>query len=298
MRALLAKYSPSGHGILTAFEALPTEFTTVDGGPWKFGPPQSFDAYLSDGAVENHVTYLGTGVHEISHAYAGRMAFQLMVDRGVPHGRGAEAILADGEPWLVPYTDTYPAIEMDATYPDDARTFHYSVYIGPDVTANQSTQSQGAYGLLDELAAYYQGARTTVDLWPWVRDEAGGDEWVAINYAVALDAERRSYAQMKFFLLHYVLHAREHKPDVYAALMANETFWRAYADVDEAYAALAATIDELEPTVWAFASTRGVDIERRDGSILIGGHPQQASAAAPYRAVLAHLGEEPYRSMP
>ena len=122
-------------------------------GPYKFDPPtMKFEQYLEDGAYDRLPTLLSTCVHELGHGYGARMAFQLMVDRGEPHGDGGEAILVDGEPWLVRHTPTFPAEDMDSTFPSDARTFKYGVYIAGEQSAG-STQMFGAYGLLDEYAA-------------------------------------------------------------------------------------------------------------------------------------------------
>jgi hypothetical protein len=298
MRALLATYSPSGHAIVTTFESLPESFTLVDGGPWKVPKGEGFDSYLRDGAVENVAKYLSTAVHEITHGYTGQMGFQLLVDRGLPYGEGAQAILADGDPWLVPYTARFPSLEMDATFPADARPSRYDGYIGPDAPANLGTQVHGVYGLVDEYAAYYQGARTLVDLWPWVRDVAPADPWLAVNYAVDLDAEVAAYADFTLYILHYLVHARDHQPAVYEGVTANDGFRQAFIDVHDAYAALVVTMEELEPAAHAFAATRGVDLARRDdGALMIGSSPQQLDEVAPRRAARAYLDQEPYRSM-
>jgi hypothetical protein len=295
MRALLARYSPSGHAIVTAYEALPTRFELPEG-PYTVSSSDGFDGYFRDGAVENVATYMDTGVHEMTHGYAGRMAFQLLAERGLPFDEGAVALPIDGQPWLVRFTATYPAIEMDATFPTDARTFLYGAYVNRD-EPNLATQAYGVYGLLEELAAFYQGSRTTVDFWPWVRDEAPADGRVALNYAVALDATLAPHAEFELFILHWLLHARDHHPEIHAAVMANDEFRRAFAAVDEAYGALVASVNELEPAVHEFARSCGVEVERRDGRLVIGGNPQRPEEAAPLRAVHAHLQEESYRSI-
>jgi hypothetical protein len=295
MRALLARYSPTGQAVVAAFEALPTRFELLEGA-YTVSSSAGFDDYFRDGAVENVATYMDTGVHEMTHAYAGRMAFQMLAERRLPFGEGAVALPIDGESWLVRFTSTFPAMELDATFPADARTFLYGAY----VTADQptlGTQADGVYGLLEELAAYYQGSRTTVDFWPWVRDEAPADGRVALNYVVALDATLAPYAEFKLFILHWLLHAREHHAEIHAAVLANDEFRRAFAALDDAYGTLVAAVAALEPAVHEFARDCGVEVERRDGRLVIGGHPQRPEEAAPHRAVLARLAQEPYVSI-
>jgi hypothetical protein len=264
MRALLAKYSPSG-------------------------------GFIEDGAPENHVRYISTGVHEMTHAYASHEGIQLLVDRGLPYGDGAEAILGASDPWLVPYTDTFPAAELDATFPTDARTSRYAVYVSP-ASADQATQTRGAYGLLDELAAYYQDARTTLDLWAWVRDEAPADGHVVLDYVLQLDELHYAYAELAMYLLHYLAYARTAHPEIHDALLANDGFRGAVVDVVAGYRATIAAADALEPTVLSFARDRGVDLARRDGVLFLDGNPFHADQIDAYRALLAHLASDPYAS--
>jgi hypothetical protein len=294
IRALLAQYAPFGYAILTTYEAMPTRYELVSGAV-EVSTNDTFDGYLRDGALESLVTYTSTAVHEITHMYTSRMALQLQVERGLPYGDGAQAILVDDEPRLVPFTPTFPSIELDPTFPPDARTFRYGVYITPD-SPSQGTQSQGIYGLLDELTASYQDARVSLAFWPWVRDHAPADARVIMNYAVLLDDLQRGHDEFTLFILHYLRHAREHRPDVYDAVIANADFRGAFLAVHDAYGALVAEVTALEPTVWAFARTRGVILERLDGQLAIDGNPQRSGEDAAIRAIRAHLASEPYRA--
>ncbi len=181
MRALLARYSANGQYIVTTYEALPSEFDLGNGRTMKVSHSKGFDDFFDDGAPENVVDYMSTAVHEVYHAYAGTMAYQLAVDGKVEVGDGVEALYVGGEPLLIAYSASYPAREMDSTFPADARTMRYATYV-TESDALQSTQQYGAYGFIDEWAAYYNDARTIVDLWPGVRDESPSSERLAVNY--------------------------------------------------------------------------------------------------------------------
>ncbi len=293
-RALLEKYSPRGYAVITTYETLPLTFELAEG-PYKFEPPtMTFEHYLEDGAYDLLPTKLSTCVHELGHGYGARMAFQLMVDRGEPHGDGGEAILVDGDPWLVRYTPTFPAEDMDPTFPSDARTFKYEVYVAGEHAAG-STQMYGAYGLLDEYAAYYLGNRTTFEMWPWVRDAAPASSALILQYGVEMDDLQRTFDEMTLFLLHYLKHAREHQPEVYDALVANADFKGALLAVHDAFAALAAQAAALEPDVWALARERGVVLDRNaEGRFVIDGNPQRTDDGMP--GVRAHVASETYQS--
>ena len=295
MRALLAKYSASGHGIVSTVESLPEKVVMGNGWEVTIAPSIRFDDYLADGAPENTVRYLSTGVHEVTHAYISWVAFEMLADQGGVYGEGALAIPADGDPTLVPLTALFPSAEIDETFPADARTFRYGEYVTPD--GPLGTQIYGIYGLLDELAAYYQDSKTTLDLWPWVRDEAPAEGRVVLNYLVLLDDLPMALHELELYILHYLVHAKEHRPEIHDAVVGNAAFREAFNAVRDGYAALAARAAELEPTVYAFAQGRGVDAERKDGTIFLDGRPLSSTDRAPYDAVRAYLDAEPYASM-
>ena len=121
-RSILARFSPEGEAIVAAYEALPTRYQLREGA-FDVSSNDSFDGYFRDNAIEQVVTYMTTGVHEMTHGYAGRMAFQLLADRGLPYGDGALAFPGDDGPRLVRITSAFAAKELESTYPADVRTF-------------------------------------------------------------------------------------------------------------------------------------------------------------------------------
>lgn len=294
MRALLERYSPTGHFIVSRYEALPREFV-LDGGTWKVSFSGGFGDFFDDGAPYNLPDYMATAVHEVYHGYASLSGYQLLADAGRPYGLGAEGMYVGGETILVSFTETFPAREMAASFPADARTSRFGTYVS-ESGPTQSTQTQGVFGFLDELAAYHHSARTMIDLWPWVRDEAPMSEQLLINYVARFHAMWEPYAEFRLFILHYLRTARDRRPDVYRGLMANESFRRAYAACDAAYAALLAEAAELEPTIHVLARSRGVNADLRGGQLTFDGSPFPIRDAA-YPAVLRHLASPPYQEI-
>ncbi len=253
MRALLQRYSPVQYAIVTTYESLPGKFT-IDGGESTISHAQTFADWFRDGAAYNTVEQLDTSIHESFHAYSGSMGLQLVSEQG-RYGDGVRAVLVDDDPYLLRFTPTFPARDTAETFPAGARTFRHEVY----VLGDSSTQIDGVYGYLDEWCAYYHGNHTALDLWPWVRDEAPRHERVIGNYVATLHKIQMAHAEFKLFILHYLLHAKEHEPEIYDALLANATFRRAYVEIDAAYAALVEASRALEPEVHAFARASGVD---------------------------------------
>lgn len=277
-RALLAQYSPEGEAIVATFEALPGAFQLPEG-EYKVSFTGTFDGYFRESSLHMLVTHMDTGVHETTHGYVGAMAFQLCADRGVEWGEGAIAIVGDGEPWLVRLTDTFPSEEMDATFPADARGMLHGAYIVGQ-SPNLATQKQGIYGLLDEYSAFYQGSRTALDFWPWV--QAQRDAKTALEYVVVVDSVVNPFHDFTLFILHWLVHARDHHPEMYEAALANADLRGAFRELHAAYGALAARAEALLPTVRAFADDLGA------GELIM---PTRSEAAR------AHLEEEVYRAM-
>lgn len=293
MRALLKRYSEVSANILARYESLPTR--------WRFGGRNAvtltrsdrFGKYFRDRKPENLVRYMSIAVHETYHGYANLMSLQLFADTRTPYGKGGTSVQVGGEPMLVTYTVTFPVRDMIPTFPAAARTKRYEVYISK-TPANQSTQTVGVYGLLDEWAAYYQTALVRMNLWPWVRDESLATRQLLGDFVGGLHSSWVPYAEFKLFILHYLHHARAHRPDVYRAVMGNERFRRAFVACDEAYRALLGRVAQLEPTVHAFARSKKLDARLLDGRLMIHGRPSRVRDPA-YPELVRLLGTERYR---
>ena len=291
MRALLTRYSRGGDYIVSSYEALPTSYTmkgktfTVERG--------GFTEYFTSPMPDYLVMNMGTAVHETYHLYANAMTYQILArdDRfAAPFGEHT-CDLGDGLIHIV-QSENFPAREMDATFPQDARTFRYETYVSPS-RESQSTQAEGVYGLLDEFTAYYFSARTSVDFWPWIRDESPININLMVAYVVDLHESWVPYAEFKLYILHYLLHAKTHHPEMYEGIIASQGFREAFRATDEAYSSLLNDAAALEPTVHQFAQSFGVSAELRDGKLYLHGSPTDYRSTE-YEALLRYLESEPY----
>ncbi len=294
MRALLTRYSESGDHIVSSYEALPTSFTmkgstfTIERG--------GFTEYFTSPMPDYLVSNMGTAVHETYHLYANAMTYQILAQENRfagPFGEHA-CDLGSGIIHIV-QSENFPAREMDATFPQDARTFRYETYVSPSAES-QSTQTRGVYGLLDEFTAYHYSARTSVDFWPWIRDEAPINLNLMVAYVVDLHESAVPYAEFKLYILHYLLHARTHHPEMYEGIIASQGFREAFQATDEAYGSLLQDAAALEPTVHEFAQSFGVSAELRSGRLFLHGSPTDYRPPE-YEAILRHLDSEPYREI-
>ena len=282
MRALLERYSPSGHYLVTTYEALPTRFsfgdTTID-----LTHSGGFADYFTDETPASVVDDMGTAVHEVYHGYSSLMAYQMLADQRGELGAGARAVYLGDRPMLVTYSRTFPSRAIVSTFPADARIHRYKTYIS-ESSDIQSTQVHGVFGLLDELAAYYHSGRTVVDFWPWIRDEAPADRELFVTYLSRFHQLRVPYAEFRLYILHYLVHGRDHDRAVYDGLLANASFRAAFIATIDAYAALLAEAEAIAPKLQALAARRGL------GDIRFLEDPG-------YQATLRHLASPTYRDM-
>lgn len=281
MRALLERYSPTGSWILHAADTLPRKFT-IGGRTITLSSTGELARYFDDGAPENLVGYMSTAVHEVFHAISTRLGYQLLVESGATELVDAQGVYLGGPPLLVRFNQSFPAREIDPSFPLEARSHRYATYISPS-GENHGTQIDGVFGLMDEWTAYHHSARITLDFWPWIRDAAPKTRDVYVGYRSAMNSRWLAGTEFKLYILHYLVHARQHRPDVHSALMSNQTFRRAFAAIDDAWSELAREREQLEPAIASIAAERGAATVTYPGDDA-------------YPAVMRYLASEPYKS--
>ena len=181
-----------------------------------------FAASMNDplGKAAAELGRLGSVVHESCHDFThvnpsyvqGKWHYQEKIYTG------------DGECILVDYTDTFKTEEMGKLLPESLRTSRYDEYIseGARPTANQ----HGIYGLLNEFAAYCWGNNDMVKTFDYLNRRSSN----------AYDNEFVSYAEFRFWILSYMLYAKENHPDVYQGILDNAAFRQAFTAVDAKFA--------------------------------------------------------------
>ena len=286
MRALLDHYSPTGSWIVRSDDALPREFV-VAGRKVTLSSSDSFAVYFPNGNPDRLVDQMNTAVHEVYHLISTRLGYQLLVDAKAPDLVRAEGVYTGGAPLLVEFSAMYPAREMATSFPTDAVTHGYAVYVSPSDDA-RGTQLDGVVGLLEEWTAYLHGSRTVLDFWPWVRDVAPRTRELYTIYRARFHGMWVEYAEFKLFILHYLVHARAQRPEVYRALIENASFRRAFVATDDAWTALLADATTPEPAIVSFTAERIVantnfQVEPAYPAV------QRVLATEPYQRALAEL---------
>ena len=109
--------------------------------------------------------------------------------------------------------------------PEALRTTHYDRYVSSEVSPIQGSRSDGVYGLLDEFASYCWQLNNHVKLIPF-RGEKTYVQW----------GSYLNYMEFRYYILSYLLYAREHYPELYEEITDNEAFCRAFTAIDERFA--------------------------------------------------------------
>ncbi len=174
---------------------------------------------------------LDTAVHEQCHDYTHTSSGFMYSSIQGRYMSGREWIyIGNGEHIEVTFTDIFPSSELVDTIPESLRTDRFGTYINGD--ANTSSIQHGPYGMLNEFTAYCWGIHNTI------KQQGFRQEHNLLNLYRYSD-DFVSYAEFRYYILHYMLYAKEHYPTVYSDILANDNFRKAFATIDNLFAGFA-----------------------------------------------------------
>lgn len=225
-------------GAVPAFGDTPTEANVL----------ALLDRYDPDGAFilrksGNYMTWFNfgglldsvdTAVHEQYHSLSFSVGFSLMSSGG---DWTQKDVYYAGNGILLPVTMTkvYNSREMIPYIPENLRdTFRFDTYIDTS-EANLTSVKNGIYGLMNEFTAYSCGMNNTVNLYDYYKTHARTmADWR--QYANLGANDRLAYAEFRYYMLTYLLYAKDKYPDVYSGIVNNSEFKQAFRLVDDRYA--------------------------------------------------------------
>lgn len=162
-----------------------------------------------------------TAVHEEYHSVSHSVSWD-------------ETVYYAGNGILFPVTETevYNSKEMIPYIPSDLRnTSRFDTYINTD-EANLSSVKSGIYGLMNEFNAYGCGLNNTVALYDFYKVNAKSvDDW--FQYVSQGANDRMAYAEFRYYMLTYMLYAKDKHPDVYQGILNNQEFKNTFRLVDD-----------------------------------------------------------------
>lgn len=175
------------------------------------------------GSGEKIIDEIDTAVHEEFHGYTHYAAWS----NG--HYNAQVIYTGNGEGILTPFTEVFRTSTIASTVPQNLRTFRFGLYFQNEQNNEYlSSDADGAYGLLNEYAAYTRGMTTIMNLQKYMVDN-GGEQRFLYNFGNDMQA----YAEFKFYILYYLKYAKEHYPAIYQGFINNENFKKAYNYVEK-----------------------------------------------------------------
>lgn len=163
---------------------------------------------------------LPTAVHEECHHFT-------RMDPSYAQGKWnyqEKIYTGEGEYITVTFTDTFPTEEMSKLLPTDLRSSRYKTYVSEGASA--SANQQGIYGLLNEFAAYCWGNNNLVKTY----------DYCAGYWGNRYTNEFVSCAEFRFWILSYMLYAKENHPETYQGILGNDDFRLAFSTIDDQFA--------------------------------------------------------------
>ena len=149
---------------------------------------------------------------------------------------------------MVPYTDVFDTAEMADQIPYSLRTSRFDTNVSSNADWYMASRQLGVYGLLNEYAAYCWGVSNEMKMAAYY----GSDPGSMTNTYVA-------HMEFRYYILMYMLYARDNYPAVYRGIMNNTSFLTSFADIDSTFSQL----EELYRTQKMFLSMSSFDAEYR-----------------------------------
>ena len=194
---------------------------------------------------------INMAVHEECHDFIWREAFK-------KQQYDAQAIYTgDGKYILVKNTNVFNTLEMAPTVPQQLRTDRYDLYVGFPYDGDLSAQVNGVYGLLNEYTAYYWGTQSALDLYDYYMDQnATAEQW--LDYVVDVIGTWGAYTEFRYFILQYMIYARDNYPAVYNGILSNQDFIEAFTILDNNHLQLKKEIWDTFDTLAKHLNSNGV----------------------------------------
>ncbi len=225
---------------------------------------------------------INTAVHEETHAYSFQRA----------HWNAY--FVGKKKTIHVPVTAIFHTKKMAESIPSRLRTFRYKTYVAKP-SANLASNVEGAYGLLNEFMAYRMGMSTTLSLYPYYTSQnAGWDAWQA--YINSCENDKLAYAEVKYYILHYLSYAKKHYPKVYQGILGNRKFCQAYRSLESSFAKLISTYGKDLKKIQKLMKKQGRKMEITDKTIWISTGPYSKAGLGRYTADYKKLQKEMKKS--
>ena len=239
MLALLKEYNPDAYHIVS------TEI-------YDFNSDPSVWFVFS----ENMISNLDSAVHETFHGYAFDTAYTM--------GKPENIYTGNDRSYALDYRGI-PLFASSEAFEDldpSLRTGRFETYVGKSSTTSANTN--GVYGLLNEFSACYWGLNTMSSLMDYYKEyDTDNTCWKA--YVTSLANNMNAYAEFKYWILSYILYAKDNHPKTYKAIIQDRGFCTAYTIMNEQFTTLINDNLAAHNTINDYLSDRNCAIVASDG---------------------------------
>ncbi len=222
------KYSPSTYFAMKSFKENGSSVSF--NGNSISSSMKSFE-YCDFSSTKSFLQSISTTVHESIHAFDGQLPI-LQAKKGYYTLKGNnEGFYIDENTLFIydyPKNKLFASRKLARSIPANLRTFRYKTYIESE-SNNQSTQSSGVVGLLEEFNAYYHGAKVIFDLLPLFK-ETYGDHFL-FDWSTKFYSNADAFYEFDFFVKEYLLYAKQYEPMLYNELKNDINFKNIYRTI-------------------------------------------------------------------
>jgi hypothetical protein len=261
---LLKKYSPESYFIVSAYNALPTEF--VVGNSLITISKGSGGIFITGSKIRNILSSLSTFVHETYHGLSGNYHWSQPEKIPAGHTQGDSYYsyyLGNGDFIIARVTTIFHSSEMASQIPAELRFPNFDMYINTTFD-NLCTQHHGVFGLLEEFNAYYWSTKCALDLLGYYDDEAGYDANLWRLFFTEVYSTLYSFQEFKYFIITYLEYAKQAHPDIYQSLTSNNDFKEAYRRIHENHSTVAARFAKEKSRIFKKLRKHGMEIIETD----------------------------------
>lgn len=193
-------------------------------------PPERF---CNADDVGTRLKHFPTIVHEDYHSFNHHI-------NGDHHAEAASERLF----WLndsisirVPKFEVFNSRVISAYIPYEMREKvpSYNTYLLDSYQYEHDAQRNGIFGIMEEFAAYYQGAKAYIELFEYYQDSCPLEEGEMWAYYLINASDIYAYYEFQLFISWYLQIAKQKHPEVYENIMASQELRVLYTLIDLQY---------------------------------------------------------------
>ena len=266
----LKKYSENSYYILKKYDEAPQQYsfgnTTIT-----LGEKTNFLIYVTGDSDKDIIKSLNTLVHEMCHAFTSTLVYQYLQEQNIENFNFDDHYFLfyvdNQKSILVPRTKVFRTNEIHESIPEKLQTMRYKIYIYP--SSEIGSQIDGIYGLLNELNAYYHGTRTTLDFLDYYSKIAHDNPMHWLEFFSDVNGTYFAHLEFKFYILKYLLFARDHYPEIYQGILANDQFIKAFKIIDSNYSELIKKYFKIKSEILQDLQNKGIESSEDEEYIFV-----------------------------